>query len=458
MAAQIRNAEELRRRINSACIYINNLKPVSDIDKTINKIYKDTLEMKRLCSSLNYTVSNYWESELNAISTAIDTLSNELYNSATIEDIKRASNEFVEHQSLFVTTCESIRNYSLSDTGMRLNNVENDIYYLGMEKLSIISDYISPDKELNMFSPQTFDGKNESEFCALCSCTVNPHGLEQERYGFNDAKQRIDRMIKGSLKGSIISHDFFDMIFLVPKISILTELKNDGHLTDTNENILLKNSMQYLKNNGLFIYTIPFYRLTPEMLLFMSKWLRNIEIFRYEDDLDTTRFVTIMGIKDFNPSYADVFSTLCLLTYESLSTSINTIYEVETVENTELKLFRGSVLDESELDEIINNDGLYSEFFNSIEIKDNLKDSKPLLPFNIGQIGLILSSGCLDGVVDEVDGVKHVIKGMTIKQTDKNTESTINAKGETIIDATTTVSNRVQISAFGADGKFYTLV
>lgn len=458
MAAQIRNAEELRRKINSACIYINNLKPVNDIDKTRNKIYKDTMEMKRLCSSLKYTVSSYWLGEITDMTCVIENISNELYDAATIEDIKSVANSLIDRQNEFVSTCNSVRTYNLSEVGTRLDGVRDDIYYLGMNKLSIISDYVSSNKELNMFSPQTFDGKNEAEFSALCSCMVNTHGLEQERYGFNDAKRRLGKMIKGSLKGSTISHDFFDMIFLVPKISILTELKNDGRLTDTNEDILLKNSIQYLKNDGLFIYTIPFYRLTPEMLLFMSKWLREIELFRYEDDQDTTRFVTIMGRKDFNPSYADTFSTLCLLTYESLSTSINTIYEVETVENTELKLFRGSVLDESELDEIINSDGLYNDFFNSMEIKNNLKDSKPLLPFNIGQIGLILSSGCLDGVVDEVDGVKHVIKGMTIKQTDRNTESTINNKGETIIDATTTVSNRVQISAFGADGRFYTLV
>ena len=34
------------------------------------------------------------------------------------------------------------------------------------------------------------------------------------------------------------------------------------------------------------------------------------------------------------------------------------------------------------------------------------QSTRPLLPFNMGQIGLVLTSGCLDGVVEEYEGQK----------------------------------------------------
>ena len=82
-----------------------------------------------------------------------------------------------------------------------------------------------------------------------------------------------------------------------------------------------------------------------------------------------------------------------------------------------------------------------------------VKDQSPLLPFNIGQVGLVLTSGCLDGVVEEIDGVYHVIKGMTTKLTTVETDDSEEDK----IKSTETISNRVKINVFTADGKFIEL-
>ena len=82
-----------------------------------------------------------------------------------------------------------------------------------------------------------------------------------------------------------------------------------------------------------------------------------------------------------------------------------------------------------------------------------VKDQAPPLPFNIGQVGLVLTSGCLDGVIEEMDGINHVIKGMTTKVMSTNREELDDNK----IKCTETINNQVKINVFTADGKFIQL-
>ena len=70
----------------------------------------------------------------------------------------------------------------------------------------------------------------------------------------------------------------------------------------------------------------------------------------------------------------------------------------------------------------------------------------------MGQIGLVLTSGCLDGVVEEYEGQYHAIKGMVTKVRDFNNSREDN--DETSIE---TISNKVQINLLTPDGQFIEL-
>ena len=56
--------------------------------------------------------------------------------------------------------------------------------------------------------------------------------------------------------------------------------------------------------------------------------------------------------------------------------------------------------------------------------------------------------------MEEVDGVYHVIKGMTTKLTTTQTEVSEEANK---VKSTETISNQVKINVFTADGKFIEL-
>ena len=88
---------------------------------------------------------------------------------------------------------------------------------------------------------------------------------------------------------------------------------------------------------------------------------------------------------------------------------------------------------------------------------DRISDrtARPLLPFSIGQLGLVLTSGCLDGVIEEPDNCSHVVKGRVIKVVD--TEREINDTRDQV-EISSTTSNRVEISMFLPDGTYRCLI
>ena len=71
----------------------------------------------------------------------------------------------------------------------------------------------------------------------------------------------------------------------------------------------------------------------------------------------------------------------------------------------------------------------------------------------MGQIGLVLTSSCLDGVVEEYEGQHHAIKGMVnkIRHTDTNNDV---GNEESVLE---TISNKVQINIITPDGQFIEL-
>ena len=332
-----------------------------------------------------------------------------------------------------------------------------------------IAESISSTTPINIFSIQCGEGQDElflkDRLERKNNVPIKTYGLSEVRYGSNKAKNNMDKVALGSIKGSTITNNAFDIVYVTPRISLKNEVKPNGKLKTSNEDIQVTNSMRYLKPGGVFILNIPFYAITPGMKLFLAKNLKDIEVikttfnFENNDYIEEVRrnlnYVSIIGIRHTNFSYADIFSTLSNLEYDDLSDEVS-IERTLNLPEEDIKIFRGSILDKEELDEIVLNDNLYEEFHDAINKQNEEKDKSPLLPFNIGQIGLILSSGSLDGIVEEGHGVCHVIKGMTIKETDTNNEQIVE-NGRVVTQVTETVRNKVQITALGADGTFYDL-
>ena len=468
--AHHRPAEELKRKLGQFNNFVNfNTKnPNEDVDKVRNNAYAHVKEIIRLSEYALLVCGDgtYRRANIERINREAKILLTALLNVETINDIKEVTSPILSEFDSKINELNNLREWMKSERATQLASNNSNIYHLTPSSLEAIANTITINKnDLVIFSPQCGNGTNEKRLTDILkrkhnSLNVKTYGLEEEGNGATEAKAVLTKVIKGGLRGATISNEAFDMVFLNPRITVDTSMKDDGKLYDTNEDMLLKNSLRYLKDGGLFVYTIPYYALTPSMKLYLSKWLKDYVVLQQYENNDNNRnkmkFITIMGRKEYNSSYSDTFTALGFLNYDSLNRDTTIKYELN-LPDVEIKLYRGSVLDDEEIDNLIMSDGLYEEFFKDVQYVYNAADTRPLLPFNIGQIGLILSSGSLDGVVEEANGVKHVIKGMTVKESDTVTESSVDARGNAITESTTTVRNKVQISAFGADGQFYNL-
>lgn len=377
----------------------------------------------------------------------------------TAAEIKESMATVIREGQTITNYCDAARSWWLSSAGEELRYKSGGIHELTYNELSDICNHINSNKPLTLFSIQCGNGENERNIKTILETkriNVTTYGLDEEDNGAKEAKLCMNKVILGTIKGSTITNNVFDILYVNPRITLNTVRNNNGKLMITNEDNMLTNSIRYLKPGGLLIFNIPFYGLNPGFKLFLSKNLKNITVFKNASGLrEDLKFVTVIGIKSANFAYSDTFNWLNNLTYRTLPDHPAENYNIN-LPDVELSMFRGSVLDEDELTDIVLTDGLYDEFYKSIEDQREEEDKSPLLPFNIGQVGLILSSGSLDGIVNEGGGVQHIIKGMTIKETDNNTEHTVE-NGRTIVQSTETIRNKVQITALGGDGTIYNL-
>jgi hypothetical protein len=283
------------------------------------------------------------------------------------------------------------------------------------------------------------------------------YGLEENNSQAQRAKEIADRVIKGTLRGSRISNDVFDMVYAVCHINtILEDNMSVGAVVKTEKTYII-NMLKYLRNDGIAMITIPFYRLHKDICSMLAKQLTNVSIIKGMGDDEDRGFVYIIGQKrKSREEDIEIYETLrkCY-NYNN----VPYVHEVEINSfnlpnrSLDIDIFKGSVLDEDELLNIVQHSGCVDAFFDKQKVRKIHENTiQPLLPFNVGQIGLVLTSGCLDGVIDEGDGHYHLVKGRVSKK--KDTERNVS---DGVVEETEVISNRVEINVILPSGEFKTL-
>lgn len=397
-------------------------------EKNIYSQIKDQEEAIKECTSNTLL--------LNCISLIKSIVENSYY--LDIDDYDYSSNsEYNNHNSSCTKNIASIQPY-------KINAISNNIK-------------LNNNRNIKYLNPCIFI-KDEDTYIKDIFNNIDIYGIIEESYAnsseFNqDIYTKIiqednavlnDESIKKNMK---ISNAVFDIINVQPKISITYKKKGDLYSLPSKEITALRDNYRYLRPNGVMIYTIPFSRFSYEIMLFWAKNFNNITIFKPEADSKTYN-ITLMGQKQTVKEYENIYAELKGIKYSDIG--IEPSYTYYLPEYTkEIELFRGGTIRANDIAKIVSEDGLYDDFFKKINNHKILTDTQPLLPFNIGQVGLILTSGKLDGVVEEPGDRYHVIKGRTIKYVEHLQGSMTSDE-----DRVDKISNRVQINAFGADGLF----
>ena len=441
-----------------AQVYINNVRALQayvnkldtkvkyyDIDKIKSKILESIDKCEFQLKDIRLSVE--YKSAFDAHKNVYNAIRTSLASFETLEQVVSIK-PFIN--MLTLDSFETIRVYDM--TRYADQYYYDNPSYTTFERtyLSDIYRSIKNRNGLNIFMPNCFAGATMQQFAQEKDKT---YGNSQSY--ISEARSRMTRVIKGQLKGSHITNNFFDVLFLVPPVSYTVQVDPFGKMAEPSEKTTIKNCIKYCRQNGLIVLTMPATRIDTSLAFYLSKVLSDNTVIVKVPDSSLER-VTIIGQKQItNKSKEELYNRLKYINYDTTpgSDSIVPTFSLPT-EELKLDLFRGSTLDTEDILEAISNSNLVESYLNSQTQPLVVKDQSPLLPFNIGQVGLVLTSGCLDGIVEEIDGVYHVIKGMTTKLTTTQTEV---SETDNKVKSTETISNQVKINVFTADGEFISL-
>lgn len=312
-------------------------------------------------------------------------------------------------------------------------------------------------RDVNVLHLDCNSGETSTLFNNI-SDKVKLYGNEANQFKLSRAKEIMYKAVKGVLRGSRIQNNAFDVLYAVPVITY--EIAEDGAFTNKRpEKMYIMDLFKYVRQDGLMIVTMPYTRLYKDVCSMFAKHLKNIHIVKAGfTEFDSFGLVHIIGQKDtaklpredeykklrrlFDASAINNYSSLALIDdYILPNTGIS------------IDLFKGSALDIEELNDLITKSNLMDKIWEGQKVAktgENIKN--PLLPFNIGQLGLVLTSGCLDGIVDEGNNNYHLIKGRVSKHSQYTTE-----EQDGNISTIETTINKVEINVLLPNGSYKTL-
>lgn len=255
-----------------------------------------------------------------------------------------------------------------------------------------------------------------------------------------ELRKNFNKIAFGNSFGLKISNNVFDLVFNIYPYE-----------AESNNSILhadMLSLFKYVRSEGYLCLLISTYNLTREMCNQLARYCENIDII-YPDEYSETKMILLVCKKalDKTPN-ENVFNKVrALYDCEKHESKVNKIRFYRKGIN--IDTFKGSIIDINEINNIFSTSTLLDTEYEQSLKQITTRDSAPLLPFNIGQIGLVLTSGCLDGIIQEDEYNMHVIKGKVVKitETEKRKEN-----GQNVVEET--ISNRVNINLFLGDGTY----
>lgn len=286
-----------------------------------------------------------------------------------------------------------------------------------------------------------------------CYLHLNNH-CNETFYEKNDNESFI-KMICGNREDVRISNQFDVGVVMTRCLIDFSGFGSSVPLDDDFKANFFRCNTQISKD-GIMVLIMPKIFLNYATVHFISSYMDDLQ-FIYTDTDKHIGFVAIVGYKKpkFKPDLAKSMEIMVRILSEN-SSDIKPL-AVKTIAAEKIT-FRGAAPVKSEVLKAINRNFKFIAKNNNaakrtIKLDIDEEKPKPLLPFSAGQLGLVLVSGKIDGVIDEGNGYYHVIKGSVYKT--QNQDTTVDEDGNTVI--TTTVGNGTSVTMLTADGNFVTL-
>lgn len=287
---------------------------------------------------------------------------------------------------------------------------------------------------------------------------IKIYAIKQELSEYKKIKKECTKAIAGKIEDCSITNNSFDIVYFSPRYYYESYQRPEIN-GSYKEKLDLQELTNRLRPEGYMIMHIPAFRMVKTMRLFIAK---NYSVEAIVNTSYLAKDTIILVLKKNRNKIMD----------NELYNSLSDIYDLENfelltddfpkltlpIDTLTIHTFKGSIVDEDEYYEAFNESKNINTFWEKQDILgEGPSAAQPLLPFNEGQLGLVLASGCLDGIIEEntTDIIgrpktyKHLIKGRVIRYTDyTHSENGMSVE---------TVSNKVTINVITGDGTIKTL-
>lgn len=258
---------------------------------------------------------------------------------------------------------------------------------------------------------------------------IDAYGIYNEEYSHFDNFNRlnynsvaigcIDKIICTSAAFDVVDMTYYDDCYY-------NLIDYDGKKSTETGIKCLERNLRYVKDNGYLLITMPRSRMNRKFLSILANSGDIIATYGIEkDDIEHIMIVfqkecfssDMTGIK--YRGYRKMFHNDCYFNFicglEELlpleEESMNRFYGTNT---RKIIIFRGDKPDTEMFLKLMKNSNAFDPRTEDFDISPT-----PLLPLTRGQVGQILVSGNLDGIIDEGNGYKHIIKGRITSDTMK---------------------------------------
>ena len=326
--------------------------------------------------------------------------------------------------------------------GHLMNNVKMGYYPTDNSHVKMIKSALKfPESEVNLLDPCCGEGI-ALNVLALGTDAVT-YGTEIDEARGKEAEGRLDRVGFGSFFHSRMSQEAFHGLFLNPPY---LNVMGEGGTKARSEKRFLVESIHHLMIGGVLMYIIPYYRLTYDICRVLCDNFQNISVYRFlNDEFKKYNQIVVFGTKkkkDDGSELAEKLSQYAMLPDKipMIDTIKPEMYALPDVPKN-VEIFKGAKFNLGELQRQLAKSKSINMLFEKSKI--DAMEKRPLLPLNIGQVGLIGGSGLINGYVDCEN--PHVIKGRVIKEIKKYEDDATNTLTETRV-------NRMLFNVLTPDG------
>ena len=308
-----------------------------------------------------------------------------------------------------------------------------------------------PDTNVNILDPCCGEGSALKNLVNGEKATT--FGIELDGHRAEQAKGNLDRVLKCSYEDARISNRCFSGLFLNPPYDWeLTSSQED--INSRKEKIFLTGTLQYLQPDGVLVYIIPQKRARGDIARILSYRFEDLQSYRFPDgEYEKFNQIVMFGKrKKSNRLDESAYEKLSLIPIEALPEIPlldEPVYELPP--SSDVRMFRSTQIDEAELERYLESSILW-EKLGEYGRNNHNGTGRPPLPLHTGHLGLLLASGCLDGVVGEGKD-RHVVRG----KVEKTTYTEQEYEGNVLVERQTE-SYRVSIKILKRNGDIMTLM